>query len=614
MSINGGSRSGETCGTGADDEFPGAVRPARSVEDAECGSEPLAELVAGQEDLEESVSVAWWRRIPTARRMMVFSSIVFILAMVCFAVGSVYIQQLPESTAAGLGVFSEALSSALGGSPGKRVFEGRDRLNILCIGVDYNRDSKGIGYTKGARSDTIFVLSIDSKGQILNILSIPRDSRVFINEAVGYDKINAAYQEGGIELCKRVVSEFLGVPIHHYVIVKVAGAGKMVDALGGLQVDVEKDMDYDDNWGGLHIHLKKGNQLLNGEQAVGYARFRMDAESDRGRIRRQQQVMMSLVRRLKDPMVVLRLQSIVKAVKENVETDLSVMDMLDLTYLYKDFDRKFMKTGAIVGDDADIDGVSYVIPIDAENQRIIRALLKDPGERTRQELRVEVVNACGDETVFGDVVSILQDEGIQVVRVRDAEELSDVTAVVDHVGCGVRTIFESLLGGCMYDVVEDDGAKKQNGESAVDLTVIVGTDRLIARDRAGQAAAARGSYSEGGYDSSSSWSGSYGESGSSGEAGSSGEDVWVEPEPQSDYPTAAPAEPRVELPYESSGEGQSTYEDTSSQGGGGAAAAPSEESAPEPAPVPVVEPEPVVEAPLPEAAPPTPAGGEAAAE
>ena len=88
----------------------------------------------------------------------------------------------------------------------------------------------------------------------------------------------------------------------------------------------------------------------------------MDAESDRGRIRRQQQVMAAVIRRLKDPLAVLRLQSIVKAVKQNIETDFSLLDMLDLTYLYKDFDRKRMKTGVIVGDDTAINGMSCIIP------------------------------------------------------------------------------------------------------------------------------------------------------------------------------------------------------------------------------------------------------------
>ncbi len=425
--------------------------------------------------------IPWCRRIPTAGRLIVFSTFVFIMAYAVLVGGFWYIGNIPSVEGSGGSVLSEVLGGAIIPNPGERVFKGRDRMNILCLGIDYNRDEKGIGYTKGARSDTIFVLSVDSKGKILNVLSIPRDTYVFIGEEYGYDKINSAYSYGGIELAEKVISNFLGVPIDHYVIVKVAGAGKMVDALGGLQVDVEKDMDYDDNWGNLHIHLKAGKQQLNGEQAVGYARFRMDAESDRGRIRRQQQLMGALLKRLKDPMVILRLQAIVRAISENIETDFDVMDMLDLTYLYKDFDRQHMKTGAIVGDDTDINGASCIIPYEPENVKTIMELLKDPSDLSREDVCIEVLNGCGEDGTAGEVAEMLRSEGFRVIN---AEKKADhqnyeVTKIIDRLGSrAMRSALENLLVGCDYELDTDS---KDNQT----ITVIVGRDRTAeARSRA----------------------------------------------------------------------------------------------------------------------------------
>ncbi|CAN0353737.1 unnamed protein product, partial [Phaeothamnion confervicola] len=175
----------------------------------------------------------------------------------------------------------------------------------------------------------------------------------------------------------KTVERFLHVPIHHYLVVRIKGAKKIIDALGGLPIDVEKNMDYDDNWGHLHVHLKKGPQLLTGEQAVGYARFRKDAESDRGRMRRQQQVIRAMVELLKSTKIATRFPQLAKAVKETLETDMSLAEMIDFARLYKGFDKKKMQTGQIEGDDALVGGVAMIIPYGPQNEKVVRRLLKD---------------------------------------------------------------------------------------------------------------------------------------------------------------------------------------------------------------------------------------------
>lgn len=463
--------------------FPGAYRQAENSETSAEGSLPEAQ--APENDLSAATeendydndqmnkSKSWFKRLPKCVRLICFSTTAVLFGILLLIVALFYINNVQNNAEGTAGFISEALST-LSGHSGERAFKGSERMNILCLGIDYNRDSRGIAYTKGARSDTMFVVSIDAKGQTLNVVSIPRDCYVYLGDDYGHDKINAAYMYGGIKLTRKVVSEFLGIPIHHYVIIKVSGASQLVDALGGLVVDVEKDMDYDDNWGNLHIHLKAGEQLLRGEQAVGYARFRMDAESDRGRIRRQQQVMMSVIKRLKDPMVVLRLQSIVKAVKDNIETDFSLMDMLDLTYLYKDFDRKRMKTGVIVGDDTDINGMSCIIPYAPMNEKTVLELLKDPSSLQREDVRLEVLNGSSEEGLEGRIAEYLSKEGFRVVNIGQAKDRCEVTTIVDHLNsAAMRNCLESLLLGCYYEVEQLPYDKRK-----ADVTIIVGEDRV----------------------------------------------------------------------------------------------------------------------------------------
>lgn len=250
------------------------------------------------------------------------------------------------------------------------VFGNRQRLNILCLGVDYNHDSKGIQYSKGARSDALIVLSLEADTKKVSALSIPRDLRVEISDAYGQDKINAAFSYGGARLSRQVVAKLLQVPIDYVMVVKVDAARELVDALGGLQVRVEKNMDYDDNWGNLHIHLKKGMQRLNGRQVVGYCRFRHDEESDFGRMRRQQQVIRTVSQRLHDDVSPETLERLVRIVRRNVSGDLSYTRMLTLARLFRGLDKSKVKTQSLVVQD-DPDSFD-LLPVPEQNQRQIR--------------------------------------------------------------------------------------------------------------------------------------------------------------------------------------------------------------------------------------------------
>ncbi len=362
--------------------------------------------------------------------------------------------------------------------PGRYTFCGKERINVLVLGIDYNYTRRDIRYTKGARSDTILVVSLDPQAKFLNVVSIPRDTRVLISERYGYDKINSAYAYGGIEQAKETVSEFLGVPIDHYVIVKVDGAKRLVDALGGIAVDVEKDMDYDDNWGHLHIHLKKGPQILDGEQAVGYARFRMDEEGDRGRIRRQQQVIKAVLAKLRDPSVVTRLRELAAIAKENLETDFEVLELVDLANLYHDFDFHDIHCAAIVGDDAESDGISYIVPYAPANERIVRSLLKDTRWLSVDDICLQILDAGSDPDAARYLSQRLKERGFQVFfegKAVSPHEHLMTTKVIENIRAPrMRGILESLLPPGTKFVKQMTGSNREIGY--YDFTILVGDD------------------------------------------------------------------------------------------------------------------------------------------
>ena len=138
------------------------------------------------------------------------------------------------------------------------------KLNILLVGYDSSINGP-------PRADTIIVASIDLKTKEIGLLSIPRDTRINI-PGYGMNRINASHAFGGVELTASTLEDYLDVPIEYYVETDFYGFGGIIDAIGGVEINIKEPLQYVDNAGGLYIDLPAGNQRLNGEEALQYVR------------------------------------------------------------------------------------------------------------------------------------------------------------------------------------------------------------------------------------------------------------------------------------------------------------------------------------------------------
>ena len=241
-------------------------------------------------------------------------------------------------------------------TPKDELLTAKDKATIMIMGVDERSDDVG-------RSDTLMVATIDPQKNEASLLSIPRDTRVAIPKN-GYDKINAAYAYGGEKLTQRTVEDFLGIRMDHYVIINTHAFQKIIDAIGGIDIDVEKRMYYEDPWdddGGLVIDLRPGRQHMDGKTAVTYVRYR-DEEGDIGRVKRQQKFMRACVDAVTTPTILPRLPSIIASVIDSVKTDLSVRQMLEFIGTLKQAQAKGLRTDMVPGRPLYIEGISYWIP------------------------------------------------------------------------------------------------------------------------------------------------------------------------------------------------------------------------------------------------------------
>jgi polyisoprenyl-teichoic acid--peptidoglycan teichoic acid transferase len=211
-------------------------------------------------------------------------------------------------------------------------FPDRAQINLLILGRDRDIDNhKRLMKTRG-RSDLIMLTRLDFENRAAYLLSIPRDTWVRLPGSARHAKINAAFAIGGARYAARAVDGLVGVRPQYMLTLDYHGFVKAIDALGGVDIDVDRNMDYDDDWGDLHIHLRKGRQRLNGRQALGYVRFRHSdtgaADSDFKRAERQQRLMAAIKERVKNPLVWLRLPYALDAVRPSLSTNLTFGQLL----------------------------------------------------------------------------------------------------------------------------------------------------------------------------------------------------------------------------------------------------------------------------------------------
>lgn len=243
-----------------------------------------------------------------------------------------------------------AIGAVLGGQLNGIFFESAETkgikgkpINILFMGIDA-RDAKA-----NSRSDTMIMASIDPNTKKTALVSIPRDTR--IKTSMGrYDKINSVnFLEGPEAACKEV-SKLLSVPVDYYVVTNFAGFGEIVDALGGVHINVETAMKHADPINPeLAINIPKGNQYLNGKQALSFVRYRGGPTADIGRTENQQKFIKALAAEMLQSKTILKLPQLIPQINKNVRTNLPLKDMIYLANLAQKLDIASLTTQTLPG-------------------------------------------------------------------------------------------------------------------------------------------------------------------------------------------------------------------------------------------------------------------------
>lgn len=250
-------------------------------------------------------------------------------------------------------------------------------VNIMVLGIKVlttdmanppanseNLSYKALVNSLDGLSDTMLMVRFDPEQRKLVVLSIPRDTRTWV-QGVGLTKLNEANYDGGPALAAKATSELMGnTTIDRYIRINVQGVEKLLDALGGVKLYVPQDMRYQDDSQHLYINLKQGEQHLNGAQALQFLRFRHDNLGDIGRVQRQQMLMRALLEQALNPATLARVPQILSVIQANIDTNLSVEELVALVGFAGQSDRPKAQMLMVPGEfsTADQFEASYWLP------------------------------------------------------------------------------------------------------------------------------------------------------------------------------------------------------------------------------------------------------------
>jgi LCP family protein required for cell wall assembly len=326
----------------------------------------------------------------------------------------------------------------------------QEPFTILLLGSDIRPEEEA------ARADTIIVARIDPEEKGIWLISIPRDTRVRI-PGYGTSKINAANFHGGPSLMIETVQDFLGIPINHYMEMDFDGFEAIVDALGGIWIDVPTEID---DWkasshspGHRAQHIDAGYQLLDGEHALTFVRSRDFPEADFARMRNQQEFFRALAKQSTRWENILKIPTVVREFAEYTVTDMGVRELVSLGQAMRGVTDEDVRAATLVGEWRS----PYVVTDEAEKERIVEIFMAggdfDPteaeGDQLPSDVSVTVRNGAGIGGVAQEAADILTVAGYDVVEIGNANQfVYDRTLVVyDEEESAAHTLLEALGQG-----------------------------------------------------------------------------------------------------------------------------------------------------------------------
>ena len=346
--------------------------------------------------------------------------------------------------------------------------------NILVMGVDIGTaGSKNVNDPK--RTDTLILAHYNAEDKKISLISIPRDILIKINNK--NIKINAAHVIGGVTYTVDAVEKLLGIRIDYYAKINYEGFRKVIDAIGGLDMEITRRMDYDDSTQDLSIHFKKGTNVhLDGKKAEEFFRWRQNndgtglADGDLGRIQNQQMFIGKVMEKVKSPTILIKIPSILSAIQSSTETNMEAVDLLKYGYIFATIDKEKLSMDTVKGVDKKINGQSYLIYDEDQNKEIISKLYDNKVLYIdKSKLRIKVINGTQKPGLASDYSTYLVEKGYNKPVTENGEPTNKTKILVYNSENDIKT---ALIKDFKIGDIEFLSSTQEN----FDIIVLLGED------------------------------------------------------------------------------------------------------------------------------------------
>ncbi len=345
----------------------------------------------------------------------------------------------------------------------------------------------------GYRTDVIFVLNYNSETNKTSIISIPRDTKVeweesqkeIMEEVKGYSvnisKINEMTSYGGINNIRNLtidqIENMLDIQVDNYVIVTIDAFRQIVDAIGGVEVDVPSlngnGLHYDDNYAGLHIHLDPGVQTLDGEQAEGLVRFRKGyLDGDVGRIKTQQLFLEAFAKKVTRPDIIIKIPGIINTIFNTVSTDVRLGDIPSYLPYLNSVDSSSLSFDIIPGEGRYENGKSYYFPDEDLMPEFIKDIFKGNEEEPEdividKTVSIEILNGVGISGVAGIAKAEIEEDGYTVSEIGNISVEDNTNTII---------YAKDVKNAEQFKKYYNDAIIEENMEITYDVQIILGKD------------------------------------------------------------------------------------------------------------------------------------------
>ncbi len=425
------------------------------------------------------------------RKMKMWKKILLVILLAIAIAGGVFAYKVQKNG----GGMTGMLATMVGHDENTRKNLGEFKCLVLGISTDLQGSSL---------TDTIMVASYNPNTQKATLLSIPRDTYTGKNsaKATAYEKINALYgRKNRPDETLEAVNEITGLDIKYYAVVKTEALIELVDAIGGVTFNVPIDMKYDDPTQDLHIDLKAGEQLLDGDKAEQLVRFRHGnwdpktrtyptypaeyGDNDLGRMRTQREFIMQVIKQTAKVENIFKIGEILDVAKNNLITNIDFDVAKDYIPYIVEFDTANILTSTLPGAVPDLsqtNNVSIFVYNKKETKALVQELFLDRDKTEedleeegnlitkKSEIKIEVLNGSGDKDNLDDVVKKLKAEGYKVSQ-KDTTNETSKTVVIKN---------KDVSSEISDDIIETIGAgvaqKSESTSSQKNITIIIGKD------------------------------------------------------------------------------------------------------------------------------------------